>query len=127
MKTLARNIVASAVATAMLLPAVPAMAKDSHDRDRYEQNDQHDNRSQSKGASAKDNHGQRVAYTAHKFRKGEKFDRRRATNYRVVNYREYRALKAPPRGYHYVRSGNDVLLVGLTSGIVAAVVSNLIR
>jgi Ni/Co efflux regulator RcnB len=30
-------------------------------------------------------------------------------------------VKAPPRGYHYVRSGNDILLVGITSGVVASI------
>jgi Ni/Co efflux regulator RcnB len=62
------------------------------------------------------------------FRKGQRFDRRYARNYQVVDYHRYgKRLKAPPRGYHYVRSGNDVLLVGVTSGIVAAVVSGVFR
>jgi len=59
--------------------------------------------------------------------KGDRFDRRYAQNYQVVDYRRYRGLKAPPRGYHYVRSGNDAVLVGVTSGIVAAVIANAIR
>ncbi|QHD67612.1 hypothetical protein GS397_11520 [Sphingobium yanoikuyae] len=59
--------------------------------------------------------------------KGQRFDRRYATNYRVVdNYRGYR-LSAPPRGYHWVRSGNDAVLVALTSGIIGAVVAGAIR
>jgi Ni/Co efflux regulator RcnB len=53
--------------------------------------------------------------------KGEKFDQRRASHYQVVDYRQHRGLKAPPRGYHYVRSGNDILLVGITSGVVASI------
>jgi len=63
----------------------------------------------------------------HQFRKGEKFDQSRATHYQAVDYRKYRNVKAPPRGYHYVRSGNDLLLVGITSGIVAAVTSGMFR
>ena len=59
--------------------------------------------------------------------KGQRFDRRYATNYRVVdNYRGYR-LSAPPRGYHWVRSGNDAVLVAITSGIIGAVVAGAIR
>ncbi|HKT78460.1 MAG TPA: RcnB family protein [Sphingobium sp.] len=59
--------------------------------------------------------------------KGQRFDRRYATNYRVIdNYRGYR-LKAPPRGYHWVRSGNDAVLVALTSGIIASVITGAIR
>lgn len=61
------------------------------------------------------------------WRKGERFDSRYARNYRQIDYRQYRGLKAPPRGYRYVRSGNDAVLVGITSGIVAAVLANAIR
>jgi Ni/Co efflux regulator RcnB len=59
--------------------------------------------------------------------KGQRFDSRYARNYRQVDYRQYRGLQAPPRGYRYVQSGNDAVLVGITSGIVAAVFANLIR
>ena len=61
------------------------------------------------------------------WRKGERFDSRQARNYRQIDYRQYRGLRAPPRGYHYVRSGNDAVLVGITSGIIAAVVAGAIR
>lgn len=61
------------------------------------------------------------------WRRGERFDYRRARNYQVINnYRGYR-LKAPPRGYHYVRSGNDAVLVGVTSGIIAGIIAGAIR
>jgi len=61
------------------------------------------------------------------WRKGERFDSRYARNYRQIDYRKYRGLKAPPRGYRYVQSGNDAVLVGITSGIIAAVIANAIR
>jgi Ni/Co efflux regulator RcnB len=61
------------------------------------------------------------------WKRGERFDYRQARNYRQIDYRHYRGLKAPPRGYRYVQSGNDVVLVGITSGIVAAVLANMIR
>jgi Ni/Co efflux regulator RcnB len=63
----------------------------------------------------------------HQFRRGERFDRARAWNYADVDYRRYRGLRAPPRGYHWVRNGNDALLVGITSGIVASVIAGAIR
>lgn len=88
-------------------------------------------------AQARDNHGAQhdrkteVAKVekapAHKWKKGEKFDRKQASNYREISYRDYHGLKAPPRGYHYVRSGDDILLVALTSGVVGAVYGGLIR
>jgi Ni/Co efflux regulator RcnB len=61
------------------------------------------------------------------WRRGERFDRRYAQNYQVIDYRRYRGLKAPPRGYRYVRSGNDAVLVGVTSGIIASVIANAFR
>ncbi|EIZ80761.1 hypothetical protein WSK_0734 [Novosphingobium sp. Rr 2-17] len=60
------------------------------------------------------------------FRKGERFDSGRARNYQSVDYRRYKNLKAPPRGYRYVRSGNDVLLIS-AAGVVAAVSSGMFR
>lgn len=61
------------------------------------------------------------------FRKGERFDRGRAPNYAVVDYHRYRRLSPPPRGYHWVRSGNDAVLVAITTGIVASVIAGAIR
>lgn len=61
------------------------------------------------------------------WRKGERFDRGQARNYRVVNdYRSHR-LATPPRGYRYVQSGNDAVLVGITSGLIAAVLAGALR
>jgi Ni/Co efflux regulator RcnB len=73
---------------------------------------------------------QRYQPTRHQYRdwkRGERFDSRQARNYRQIDYRQYRGLRAPPRGYRYVQSGNDAVLVGITSGIVAAVLANVIR
>lgn len=38
-----------------------------------------------------------------------------------MDYRQHKGLKAPPRGYHYVRSGDDIVLVGITNGVVASI------
>jgi Ni/Co efflux regulator RcnB len=61
------------------------------------------------------------------WRKGERFDHNRARNYRQIDYRQYRGLRAPPRGYRYYQSGNDAVLVGITSGIIAGVIAGAIR
>lgn len=75
----------------------------------------------------KQRHTVRNDHRANQWRKGQRFDRRHATNYRVVNnYRDYR-LSAPPRGYQWVRSGNDAVLVALTSGIIGAIIGGAIR
>lgn len=61
------------------------------------------------------------------WRKGERFDYRQARNYRVINDYRGRHLKAPPRGYRYVQSGNDALLVGISSGVIAAILAGALR
>lgn len=72
-------------------------------------------------------YGNRGYANGHRWVKGQRFDRRYATNYRVINnYRDYR-LAAPPRGYQYVRSGNDAVLVAIASGIIGAVIGSVIR
>jgi Ni/Co efflux regulator RcnB len=110
MKTFTAALVAAAV-LAPAVVAVPAMAQPSH----------------------QNGHGQvkkvvtKKTTTYKTFRKGDRFDRSHARNYQQVDYRKYRNVKAPPRGYHYVRSGNDLLLVGITSGVVSAVTAGMFR
>jgi Ni/Co efflux regulator RcnB len=106
------KITTSLIALAIALPtATPALAQ--HRDARHDQ--RHDVR--------RDDH--RVPPRAgNPFRKGQRFDMRRAPNYAVVDYHRYRRLSAPPRGYHWVRSGNDALLVAIGSGIIASVVAN---
>ncbi len=60
------------------------------------------------------------------WRKGDRFDSRQARNYQQINdWRGYRGrhLYAPPRGYHWVRSGNDAVLVAVTGGLIGAVLA----
>lgn len=48
----------------------------------------------------------------------------RTSNYVVNDYSRY-GLRAPPRGYQYVRSGNDVVLAVVATGLVTAVIAGL--
>ncbi|TYC91871.1 RcnB family protein [Novosphingobium sp. BW1] len=61
------------------------------------------------------------------FRKGDRFEQARARNYQSVDYRRFRKLPAPKRGYRYVRAGNDVLLIGTSSHKVFRVYGGLYR
>jgi Ni/Co efflux regulator RcnB len=36
-------------------------------------------------------------------------------------------LSAPPRGYQWVRSGNDAVLIAITSGVIGAVIGSTFR
>jgi Ni/Co efflux regulator RcnB len=47
-----------------------------------------------------------------------------ARNYRQVDYRREH-LRAPPRGYHYVRDDRgEVLLVGIATGVILSILLN---
>lgn len=43
--------------------------------------------------------------------------------YQVNDYRSYR-LRQPPRGYHWVRAGNDYVLAAIATGLIADVILN---
>ena len=60
------------------------------------------------------------------WRKGQRFDQRQARNYRQIDYRQYRGLRAPPRGYRYVQSDRNVILVS-NGGIISQIFAGLIR
>ena len=61
---------------------------------------------------------------ARRWKRGERFDRRYASNYRVISNPYAYHLRAAPRGYRWVQSGNDAVLIAITSGIIGALVAN---
>jgi len=63
-------------------------------------------------------------FQQHRWNRGDRFDRRYASNYMVVSNPYYYNLRPAPYGYHWVRSGNDAVLVALASGIIGALVAN---
>ena len=48
----------------------------------------------------------------------------RSSSYVVRNYSSY-GLRQPPSGYQYVRSGNDVVLAAVATGLITAVIAGL--
>ncbi|PCD04599.1 hypothetical protein COC42_00815 [Sphingomonas spermidinifaciens] len=74
-------------------------------------------------------HNDARRFNARNWQRGQRFDRRYAANYRQIDYRTYRGrgLYAPPRGYQWVQSGNDAVLVALASGLIGAVIGGVIR
>jgi Ni/Co efflux regulator RcnB len=93
--------------------ATPAAAADyrGHDRGRYEQ--------VHKRVVVKKNF-----HKARKWKRGERFDRRYAMNYRVISNPYHYHLRPAPRGYRWVQSGNDAVLIAITSGLIGAVLAN---
>ena len=58
------------------------------------------------------------------WQRGQRFDHRQAHNYRVVSNPQAYRLRAAPRGYRWVQSDRDAVLVGVTSGLIASVIAN---
>lgn len=124
-----KKLIATLAAAALVLP-VAAQARDNNqgNRDRPVAEQTTKGNPKAKASTKKATPKARTAQQSRKtWKKGDRFDSRQATNYRTVDYRNYRSLKAPPRGYRWVQSGNDAVLIGITSGVVSSVVSGLFR
>jgi Ni/Co efflux regulator RcnB len=104
-------IIAALAASVIATPVLAAPNFGHDDRGRVEQ--RHDNRGQQ--------------FQHRNWRKGERFDRRYAPSYQVISAPRAYHLRPAPRGYHWVRSGNDAVLIGVTTGIIASVLANAIR
>jgi Ni/Co efflux regulator RcnB len=100
------------------LAATPAAAADfgRHDRNRYEQV-----RTRTVVQNRFVNNNR---FQAHRWQRGDRFDRRYATNYRVISNPYSYNLRPAPRGYRWVQSGNDAVLIAITSGIIGALIGN---
>jgi Ni/Co efflux regulator RcnB len=117
MKKLMLALTGASVALTGLV-ATPASAAnfDRHDRNRYEQ--------VRTRTVVNNRFVQNNRFQAHRWNRGDRFDRRYATNYRVISNPYAYHLRAAPRGYRWVQSGNDAVLVAITSGIIGALVAN---
>lgn len=107
-------------------------------RDRYEQRDRTDNRYEQRDrtdnryeqrASRRYSAGRYQAPRGYQARQWHRGDRMpvayRGRGY-VVDHHRY-GLNAPPRGYEYVRSGNDVVLTAIATGVIASVIVSLFQ
>jgi len=85
--------------------------RDDH-RDRHDSGNRHD-RGRGNG------HGdERGAGPNHDFRRGGRLPSQyRHNNYVVDDWRGHH-LSAPPRGYHWVQTGGDYVLVAIATGII---------
>jgi Ni/Co efflux regulator RcnB len=119
-----KKFIIAAVAASVLSTPVLAAPFQGHDnRGRIEQNHRFDQNRRTtivkKTVVRRDND--------RRWSKGQRFESRYARNYRVIqNPRAYR-LHDAPRGYRWVQSGSDAVLVGITSGIVASVLANILN
>jgi Ni/Co efflux regulator RcnB len=68
-------------------------------------------------------HVRNVRYEYRNWRRGDRLPSYYRQNYVVVNDYHRARLRAPPRGYHYVRDDRgDTLLVGIATGVILGVI-----
>lgn len=127
-------IFAALAATIVATPVLAAPDWNNNDRGRHEQAyDRHDrgdhnDRGHRDGRFDRhDRFDRRDHVDYRRWNRGDRFDARYANNYRVIESPRFYRLHDAPRGYRWVRSGNDAVLIGITSGIVASVMANAIR
>ena len=86
--------------------------------DRSERND-HKDRYYNAQNFRRDDH--RGGGPRHDLRRGQRLSKEYRDSRYVVNDWRERRLSAPPRGHHWVRTGNDYVLAAVATGIIAQV------
>ncbi|HWU98817.1 MAG TPA: RcnB family protein [Oxalicibacterium sp.] len=124
------KLIAAAIIAAAFAAQGSAFA-DDHDHDhrgphhdnRHHRDYHHASRHDSRHDFRHDyRHDGRGAGPRHDFYRGQRLaPEYRRHEYVVDNWRGHH-LKAPPRGYHWVQTGPDYVLVAITTGIIAQIV-----
>jgi Ni/Co efflux regulator RcnB len=111
--------IASAVMALSLLSSGFAFA-DDHDRGRGgPQNDhRNDHRNDRRDDHRNDHRDERGAGPSHSFHRGDRLPPEYRSRQYVVNDWRGHHLNAPPRGYHWVQTGGDYVLVAVSTGII---------
>jgi len=148
------KVIISAVLAAAFAAAVPATAQDrayrndstwqqrNDERDARERRDEiqqrweaqrrYDRRDYRDDRGPRGNWGRTSDYHAgydgagpyHDIRRGQRLPSRYNSHQYVVNDWRGHHLKAPPRGYHWVQTGADYVLVGIATGLIADMLLN---
>jgi len=116
-------ILGVAAAASVVAAAAPASAQSfgwQHNRGRVEQVQR--NGFANRDFGRRDFQNRRVE--SRNWRMGDRFDRSYASNYRIIDNPYAYRLRAAPRGYRWVQSGNDAVLVALASGLIGAIIGN---
>ncbi len=94
-------------------------AQDHNDHGR---NDQRDSRDHRDGPGDRHNNRGPGAGPNHSYHRGDRLPPEEHDRRYVVNDWHDHHLKAPPRGYHWVQSGDDYVLAAVATGVIAALV-----
>jgi Ni/Co efflux regulator RcnB len=115
-------------ALAATIIAGPVMAQPYQGHDNRGQQAQRFDRDDRRGDNRRsdyrnDRRGNDHRYDNRRWNRGERFDYRQARNYRVIGNPGYYHLRNAPRGYRWVQSGNDAVMIGIATGLVASVLA----
>ena len=92
--------------------------RDRHDNGRSDHDGRHDNRDFGRSHNEERRRGGRGVGPNHEYYRGDRLPAEyRHRNYVVNDWRGHH-LSAPPRGYQWVQSGNDYILLAIASGII---------
>lgn len=100
-------------------------AQPSGQQDRRDNQARQPNRRGNEGrANSNDRRDERGAGPNHAFHKGDRLPAEyRHRNYVVDDWRGHN-LSAPPRGYHWVQTGGDYVLVAIATGVILQLLLN---
>jgi Ni/Co efflux regulator RcnB len=122
-----RKLITAAVLAAFVGVTGAASAQDRHDNDRRDDHrddnrySQQDRRNDRQDYHHDDDRGRdRGAGPRHDIRKGGRLPPEYRNRQYVVDDWRGHHLSAPPRGYHWVQTGGDYVLVAITTGIIAS-------
>lgn len=123
-----KKFIIAALAASVAATPVLAAPFDRHDNDRGPRIEQNHRDARTTKRVVVTKHSYNRPQTQYRnWQRGDRFDSRYARNYRVINSPRAYRLKDAPRGYRWVQSGNDAVMIGITSGIIASVLANVIR
>ena len=129
-----KTVVSAILAMSIAVSGLAFGQRNDHSRDdrgrdeRFIQRGNHDRRDNADFRRDRPDHNdyrnERGAGPNHDFRRGDRLPREyRNRQYVVDDWRGHR-LSSPPRGYHWVQTGGDYVLVAITTGVILQLLLN---
>ncbi len=130
---LTKKAVVAAIMVSSLIAGEFAFAQGNRDNNRNNRDQQQEQRNNNR-PDPRNNNRQNPRYNNHPdergagpnqdFRRGGRLPMEyRSRQYVVEDWRGHR-LSAPPRGYHWVQTGNDYVLVAIATGVILQLLLN---
>ena len=116
------TMIASVLIIMSITASGSALAQHGNDnKDHNNQAQQHDNGSKNDDARNFKRDDSRGGGPKHDLRRGQKLNQEYRDNRYVVSDWKARHLSAPPRGQHWVRTGDDYVLAAIATGVISQI------